>query len=302
MFTSLLFLSQSRTSRLAKLIVQLDRADRPRRRELMPGLPKLPKKHWSGSAGDTLDEFRVFRLLRGMRAQLWFAFWKRLLFFYSKGFWEEIQPTVEQYIEVTGNVFPLRWLIGIPVWHVIKRIALRFALLSLGSTLVLLVAGFVLLVLFSPSWPVLVIAAWKRYPWLWSTTHGRLAAVSVLLVLGIALYRFRVALQFVYGAIEVLIGLAVCWTAFVPHEQGDVVTVVHISAGLYVLVRGINNIVQGVAAPSKLARRLLRALSRLLGTTLGSKVRILLGLADAVVEPTSTAEVLPPSSPPVESV
>ena len=286
----LLFLSRKRASRLATLIVQLDRADRPRRRELMPGLARLPKNARSDGVGDSFDEFRVYRLLRGTRAHLWFALHKRALFFYSTGFWAEIEPAVAQYIELTGNVFPLRWLIGIPAWQWVKRIALRFALLWWGMSLAVLVAGFVLLVLFSPSWPVLVLAAWNRYPWVWSTTHGRVVAVPALLVLGIALYRFRVALQFVYGFVELLIGLAVCWTAFVPEERGDVVTVVHISAGLYVIVRGIDNVVQGVAAPSKIARRLLRALSRLLGSTLGAKVRTLLGIADPLPEATPAAE------------
>jgi hypothetical protein len=107
------------------------------------------------------------------------------------------------------------------------------------------VAAIFLLPFWLPAWILIVPTAWAQYPQIWHTTFGRSTAVGALLIVAAALYLLRRTARLVYGIAEAVIGVAACWLTLDSAEHGGAATALKLAAAVYLIVRGIDNAVEG---------------------------------------------------------
>jgi hypothetical protein len=115
---------------------------------------------------------------------------------------------------------------------------------------VFLVAAFQALVVAAFVWPFLLAAAFESvreqliaHPWL------RLVFISSSIALGYAMTLLKRRLRWLFGVIQFSGGIAACWTvmpASQTHETG-ITLVAAFAAGVYIVVDGLDNMVQGWA-------------------------------------------------------
>jgi len=170
---------------------------------------------------------------------------------------ENIQR-VAMWLWLTAGVVVTAW-VGLE--NVVKRVRAKERLFGSGdASIALAVAGFMVglgVVMFG--WSILVIeGAIRLYLWTQApatnSTFALAVCVPATLVAGMALFWFRLKIRSLYGVAEVLVGLAVAISQVMQASQGNAVTVyfvvAYLTASLYLIVRGLDNIHQALSAPS----------------------------------------------------
>jgi hypothetical protein len=95
------------------------------------------------------------------------------------------------------------------------------------------------------AWPAIALWFYPSVVEMVQSTTGRIIGLLSLGVLGAVLYLVREHFRRFYGVAEVAIGLVGCWAGLLKSASDSLLAVVAIASGVYVIVRGIDNFVQG---------------------------------------------------------
>jgi hypothetical protein len=123
---------------------------------------------------------------------------------------------------------------------------------ALGAASV--VAAGVVLVL-ALAWPFVLAGVWEHVRAAVETPARRAAVVFVLLMLAVGLHMIRARFRSAYGLAEVAVGLAACWVALQKADVGGLAIGLTLASGVYVMVRGLDNVAQGRVKQVKAAAR-----------------------------------------------
>jgi hypothetical protein len=113
------------------------------------------------------------------------------------------------------------------------------------------------------AWPVLIvwfaapIARLLQFP-LWQAF-----ALVLVAALGFVLYFVRENFKQLYGLAEIAIGLSAAWTGFPKLAAEPLPGALALAAGVYIIVRGIDNYVVGRTPGGKFAERVKRIIKRI---------------------------------------
>jgi hypothetical protein len=133
-----------------------------------------------------------------------------------------------------------------------QPLSVRIILLAIRALIVLVKAipliTIVLVSIAIVGWPLLLTGLWAHIrsamgsPWL------RAIAVAALLLLGGLLYLARRRARSLYGIVEIWIGGAACWAGLGHTDVSGFAGGVTLAGGVYVIVRGLDNFVDGYNA------------------------------------------------------
>ena len=129
-----------------------------------------------------------------------------------------------------------------PQWARIVVVLISFVLFAL-----LLIAVSFLFV-----WPFALVRFWS---YITSAAHSpwkRILITVGLTVLGVSLYLARSFARSLYGVAEMLAGVAFCWAGLVPPvSSGRWGPAGSIVGGIYIIVRGMDNLLLGIEERKK---------------------------------------------------
>jgi|SRR5579859_7219076 len=131
------------------------------------------------------------------------------------------------------NIFPFG---EIPGW---LMAIMRLLVFLVG---ILLVLGAVLLFV----WPFALAASWDSLIQAAHSPWERAAVTTALAVLGFLLYLARRFARLWYGAAETVVGIAFCWAGLGSVSAISWASAGSVVGGVYVIVRGLDNLQQGV--------------------------------------------------------
>jgi hypothetical protein len=70
-------------------------------------------------------------------------------------------------------------------------------------------------------------------------------ATAILILIGFLLYLARTYMRSLYGAAEIVVGAAACWVGLGHPSTNGLTGSLAVAGGVYIIVRGIDNWVQG---------------------------------------------------------
>jgi hypothetical protein len=106
------------------------------------------------------------------------------------------------------------------------------------------------------AWPVLILWFSPTLSNIISTYWGRILGLVILGLLSFALYLVRENLRKLYGIAEIVVGLVACWAGFGKLMSETLGGTIALAGGVYIMVRGIDNYVQGAKTEGALRNRL----------------------------------------------
>jgi hypothetical protein len=95
------------------------------------------------------------------------------------------------------------------------------------------------------AWPFALAKFWQPLseamvsPWL------RIFTTAIFVSIAFILYLARTHMQHIYGAAEILVGAVACWTGLGYPSTSALPGSLAVAGGVYIIVRGIDNGVQG---------------------------------------------------------
>lgn len=126
---------------------------------------------------------------------------------------------------------------GAPRWFILA------ILLVIGCVWAIILAAFTLFF----GWTFILAAFWQQISFAMESVWIRGAAAVFFTALGFFLYWIKTILRFYYGIAEILIGVTVCWMGLGNPPANGLVASITIAGGIYIIVRGVDNAVQGKA-------------------------------------------------------
>ena len=119
--------------------------------------------------------------------------------------------------------------------------------LVLGLRLALLFSPLILITIPVLLWPIALEQTWtymKEY--MASSPLSRSIGLALLVIVACLLYWAKTAIQAVYGGAEFFVGLLSCWIGLSEPKSNDLATSIAIIGGVYILIRGCENILTGI--------------------------------------------------------
>src|SRR5258708_4252844 len=141
-----------------------------------------------------------------------------------------------------------------PLKNVTRRemIKLHLAIIALVSAVVL----FFLLIV-ALAWPSFAATLWPYINAGLQFTWIKLFALAVLTGVGWLLFKVRTTLRWFYGIGEVCVGIAACWVGLNSATTEGLASAMALAAGVYVIVRGLDNYYVGMKEMRGMSRVLL---------------------------------------------
>jgi hypothetical protein len=139
------------------------------------------------------------------------------------------------------RVFPLLTLLSKVKNRWLQR-AITLLLVILILTLILLV-GIGLVLLFG--WPFVLAGFWRTLRESMASIWVRGLVTALLAMVGVLLYIVRTSWRALYGAAEIVIGIAACWSGLGSSSASELSASLTVASGVYIVVRGLDNLRQG---------------------------------------------------------
>lgn len=122
-----------------------------------------------------------------------------------------------------------------------RAVMLLLAILFLALALLI---GVGLVLLFG--WPFVLAGFWQSLRESMASIWVRGFVTALLAVVAVLLYFMRTAWRALYGAAEIVIGIAACWSGLGSSAASELSARLTVASGVYIIVRGLDNLQQGV--------------------------------------------------------
>lgn len=123
--------------------------------------------------------------------------------------------------------------------------------MNVGPLLYLIIAGIFILVMLVLGmflfWPFVVGGLWTQLAQASEVSWVRMLALLTLTSLAVGLYLSRRGARTLYGLSEFLVGFVAAWKTLgiAPSTQSELATTLALAGCVYLMIRGIDNLVEG---------------------------------------------------------